>query len=432
MSRKRTSERAEDYDGLMDQAAALLLADCQKQGFLQPGGVLPPALAAELDVEGSLEEFGQRLCGVLVALGENHFKCLERGGDRRNMYLQQMLAFTRHTNVQLSALVLPLWMQLLRDALPNVHGGAAVSPATAAAAAAAAAAAGRQAGGPSSPSGAAAAAVAAAGHAGPGPIRPPSISIPPELCQALLGVMSEQLPRVVLPAEEGTSDFPPQFDSHADYKEFCSFYKGSVKLIVRMATHLVPEQGLAVTAGVLAANLAAQPADGKAGRRGVVERMRHLDAAVLLLEAAVPAVTELAAQAPAAQEGLAALLRQLMATRVPDPLTMTPLMARVYETFGRFLLLRPELTAPLVSACLSAMMAIPLEQAGHLPPPPRLTPAWKRQAEGRLSMCAAVVTLAKAAPSSFVPYLVGGGWRVWIAQLAGGLGGLKVVDALFP
>ena len=47
-------------------------------------------LSADLDVDGILEEFGQRLCGVLAALGEGHFKCFTRQGDRRNMYLQQV------------------------------------------------------------------------------------------------------------------------------------------------------------------------------------------------------------------------------------------------------------------------------------------------------------------------------------------------------
>ena len=55
-------------------------------------------------------------------------------GDRRVMYLQQMLVFSRHPNLQLSSLALPLWSSLLREALPHLSGGATVSPATAAAA----------------------------------------------------------------------------------------------------------------------------------------------------------------------------------------------------------------------------------------------------------------------------------------------------------
>ena len=41
VARKRTTERAEDYDALMDKVAALLLAGCQKLGLLQPNGSLP-------------------------------------------------------------------------------------------------------------------------------------------------------------------------------------------------------------------------------------------------------------------------------------------------------------------------------------------------------------------------------------------------------
>jgi len=49
------------------------------------------ALSAEMDSEGALEEFGQRLCGVLSALGEGHFKCFSQQGDRRNLFLQQVI-----------------------------------------------------------------------------------------------------------------------------------------------------------------------------------------------------------------------------------------------------------------------------------------------------------------------------------------------------
>ena len=43
--RKRTTERAEDYEALMDKLAAMLLAGCQRLGLLLPGGVLPPGVA---------------------------------------------------------------------------------------------------------------------------------------------------------------------------------------------------------------------------------------------------------------------------------------------------------------------------------------------------------------------------------------------------
>ena len=49
------------------------------------------AISAELESEGSLQEFGLRLCGVLSALGEGHFKCFSQQGDRRNLFLQQVL-----------------------------------------------------------------------------------------------------------------------------------------------------------------------------------------------------------------------------------------------------------------------------------------------------------------------------------------------------
>ena len=70
-------------------------------------------------------------------------------------------------------------------------------------------------------------------------------------------------------------------------------------------------------------------------------------------------------------------------------------LSRAFESFGRFLALRQDLVAPLVTACLSTMMLLPLEQPGHLPPPTPITTAWKRKFDARLSMCAAVTVLAK-------------------------------------
>jgi hypothetical protein len=211
VARKRTSEKAEDYDALMDKAASLLLAGCQKLGLLQPGGFMPAALSEQLGAEGELEEFGQRLAGVLTTLGEMHYKCLAKSGDRRTQYLTQMLALTRHPSVHLSSLCLPLWAALLRDALPHPHaGGSAMGPAKAAADAAAAAAAAGGGGG----------AAAAAPKTG-------SITLPPECLTALVSAMGEQLPRVVMSPD--VTDVPLAFDSHAEYKEFSSQYKGLAK-----------------------------------------------------------------------------------------------------------------------------------------------------------------------------------------------------------
>ena len=188
-------------------------------------------------------------------------------------------------------------------------------------------------------------------------------------------------------------------------------------------------------------------------------------------QASVPALIDLAAQLPAAKDGLAALLQQLLPTKASEPLvmnlvrghaythdplrsmkwavldstqlfrspcrppspphtphthtppphtpphtlpphTLTPhtlthsphspislfdqtQLSRAYECFGRFLTLRPDLVAPLVSACMSNALLIPLDEPGHFPPPVPLTAAWKRKFDARLSMCGAVAALAK-------------------------------------
>lgn len=90
VSTPQTSPPALLPDALMDKAAQLLLAECQKLGLLQPGGFIPTELSAQLEAEGELEEFGLQLCDVLAALGEHHYKCLEKNSERRNLYLTQV------------------------------------------------------------------------------------------------------------------------------------------------------------------------------------------------------------------------------------------------------------------------------------------------------------------------------------------------------
>ena len=133
-----------------------------------------------------------------------------------------------------------------------------------------------------------------------------------------------------------------------------------------MATHLVPEHGLSVTAEALRGSLSTF-ASGQQPSRAA----QQLEAAIMVVEvgeddpasylppklpthhhgdgggeahqfplqapilaltltppdaspqATVPALTDLAAQNPAAKDGLSTLLQQLMATKTPDPLAMS-------------------------------------------------------------------------------------------------------------
>jgi len=387
VGRRRATEQQKDYEALMDKVATLLLDQCTKQGLLAPGAQLPAGLSKELDYGGSLEEFGKRLCTTLVGLGDGHFQCLATD-ERRLQYLQQMLVFTRHPYLLLSSLSLPLWAQLLRDALPHVGGAAGVAPSLVspmtASAMMQAGAAGD--GAPNSPNGRS--------------VKMPSIKIPVECCQMLLGIMVEQMQKVVLASDEGVNDFPPAFDSHLDYKEFCSNYRGMAKQIIRLGTHLAPEQGMTLAAQGLQTALAAVMDGGIA----LSQRAVRFEAAVHTLEAVLPPLTDLCPQYPPVLEGLAALLQQLMSCGMKEP-SLMPFHARALEAFGKFLLLRPDMAAPIVNACFTSMMLIPLEAPGHMPPPAKVTASWRVQFEARLALANTVVTLAKTAPAAFAPYL---------------------------
>ncbi len=41
------------------------------------------------------------------------------------------------------------------------------------------------------------------------------------------------------------SDFPPYFEDHQDYKDFCISYRGDMARIVRLTSGLLPDQALA-------------------------------------------------------------------------------------------------------------------------------------------------------------------------------------------
>ena len=64
--RKRTTERCEDYDALMDKLAAMLLAGCQRLGLLLPGGVLPPGVDQVLRVRMDPSQCSHLCPGVVV------------------------------------------------------------------------------------------------------------------------------------------------------------------------------------------------------------------------------------------------------------------------------------------------------------------------------------------------------------------------------
>jgi hypothetical protein len=60
--------------------------------------------------------------------------------------------------------------------------------------------------------------------------------------------------------------------------------------------------------------------------------------------------------------------------------------ARGLEAFSKLIPLAPELLVPLLVASFECMAAVPLEQSGQLPPPAKVTLAWKEDAMARLAM----------------------------------------------
>ena len=72
--------------------------------------------------------------------------------------------------------------------------------------------------------------------------------------------------------------------SHAEFKDFCSVYKGFCKQIIRMASHLAPEPALAITTETLRTTLAS----AESGGATVGARQQKLEAAVMVAEVRPP------------------------------------------------------------------------------------------------------------------------------------------------
>ena len=76
----------------------------------------------------------------------------------------------------------------------------------------------------------------------------------------------------------------PCLYSHAEFKDFCSVYKGFCKQIIRMASHLAPEPALAITTETLRTTLAS----AESGGATVGARQQKLEAAVMVAEVRPP------------------------------------------------------------------------------------------------------------------------------------------------
>lgn len=358
--RKKTTEAQDVYEALMGRLAGALIAVA--------GPLLQPSMQGELDFEGTLEEFGKRLCSTMVLFGDNHFACMTPV-DQKYLYLQLMLGFTRHPYLELSYPTLPFWNQILRDSLPTTT---TPSPAKL----------------PTSASGS------------PGPPPAPAFVVPVDCCQALVGTLATQLLQVVLHNEE-SGTVPPYMDSHQEYKELCGNYRGSVKLVVRLATAVAPEQCLSSASLFLQKALEVCLAPTELAKAKQI----HLEAAVFMLESVLPPLCEPpACQCPNIVAGMTTLLQRLLAVRLADPLLMI-MHARGLESFAKYLALCPDMLPPLVSTSFQLMQLMPLEQNGQLPPPPKVTPEWKEAAQGRMNMSKVLLTISKAVPQVVAPHL---------------------------
>eukprot|EP00899_Mesostigma_viride_P010518 jgi/Mesvir1/19468/Mv10493-RA.1 len=81
----------------------------------------------EREVDGEDEDFLERCCDAMAALGASHLALLKDPG-KEACYLRQMLAFARHPNKLVSAASLGVWLPLLRERAPHTAGSSPTQP----------------------------------------------------------------------------------------------------------------------------------------------------------------------------------------------------------------------------------------------------------------------------------------------------------------
>ncbi|KAK9829960.1 hypothetical protein WJX72_008872 [[Myrmecia] bisecta] len=321
--------------------------------------VLEPAMQRELDYEGSLEEFGQRLCDTMVAFGSGHLHTLA-SPEKKILFLQQMIGFTQHRYMVLAAKALPLWISLLsaNSSLNSL------------------------------------------------PVPPEHLSVPMDCVAALMDSAGEQLRYGVHLAEEG-DDFPAWADSAADYKNQCVAYRTNLSRIVKLTAGVLPEPALAAASRRMQTALSVCSTTGTGA--ALEEQQSQFEVAVFFTESVLTIISDVhfKRQGAALQAVLASMegiLQQLLAARMQDA-TLVTLWARVMEAFGKFTALRPA-AAPLIIQKVFAMIAsVPLETEPGGVPPAKPPPGWKDRFAARQKVTTVLVTHAKESPQAMAPHL---------------------------
>ncbi|PRW59064.1 HASTY 1-like isoform X1 isoform B [Chlorella sorokiniana] len=375
--RKQGDESPEVFRAVLEQIAEALINAA--------AALLSPAAQAELGYEGQHEAFALTLCETMATLGSQHLAAISKP-DRKLAFLQHMLSFAQHPYLLLADKALPMWVKLLQDAAQSVSHAAGSSSSAAAAASAAAA------GG-------------AGGSAGSSP-RQPTVQLPPECIEALMTMAAEQLQkRGHVPQED--DEFPPYFDTFADFKEMFVQYRARLSSIVRHAAAVLPEQALAAAQRRLDAAVAAcSPGSGTKleDARGLLESAVHFSESTFK---AVwdGSIQEQPAKLQAVVAAMEPMLQRLLSLQVSDPMLMQH-QARGLESYQKIFGVRKDLAAPAVGRVFDILVNnLPLSEPGQQPPPGKPPPAWREGMHARQFTAMVLLQWTKACPEAFLPHL---------------------------
>ncbi|KAK9825813.1 hypothetical protein WJX74_009906 [Apatococcus lobatus] len=354
LQRRQGHEAADVYGAVMGEVGVALL----RAGSM----LLAPNNIDELGPGGRFEDNAFMVVDAMATFGSEHLLTVA-DSQHRDLFLQQMLAFSQHSSMRLANQALPIWTELLKTPkarAPTDHAPAAKSPAVSLACA-----------------------------------------------SALLDVAGSQLQRGLNLQE--TDDIPDFLDDFKEYKEFCVSWRGQLTKIVHMAAGLLPLEALQAADRRLSSALAccSSPASNPEDQHVQLEAAVHFlgsvanAAAASSLQQPQEGQAEQRAQVSA---GLKQLLSQVLGPTFQQPRLLV-LQVRALEGFSSFLSAEPSIMPPVLSKAFDMFVSFPLEGDPKGAPPPNPWPEWKERHRARQIISNMLLVYSKEAPLAMMPHL---------------------------
>lgn len=355
-------------------------------------------------------DFARRVCDTVASFAQEHMSVFATDA-KRGALLEHLMAFTQHEDLGMSGLTLTAWGNLLRpDNLKMIPGkknaqGQGLAPST-------------------SPAGPA--------------VAPGTLKLPRE---AMLSLLKLSLMRLwqLASTKEDPEDFPDEYDTFGDWKEFLSIYKNNTTSIVKWITLQLPQEGLTAAMEALEGALQAlvQQQQTPEYRRAVMEAAASFTTAVMVSGAwqmhragggssfrrrasgtfahrssSIAAVSEESIAPGSPSEAACDRALQLLLSAPVDgqrePQVLVPLVETL-SAFGPVIRRRPQAALPVIDRIFGILGSVPIvpEGRGDLPPPASSgsSAEWRDNFLVRQRVAGSLVQVTTSAPQVLAQHL---------------------------